>query len=166
MSEQDALQLGRWLLNRRQQIAKRVSRPVPEGNSHSAVCDLTTKEDHVMVAFHEKAEFVRLEDFIHLAEQGKDVQLHLELRRQAIKQKVHQGEMEQGEGETNAYLLIGDYNFRMEGDRYRVSKIYVLGSAEEPADVAQLNSHIANERLKMDYQRLAGAGIILAAKYF
>jgi hypothetical protein len=119
-----------------------------------------------MVAFHKKADFARLEEFIHFAEQGKDVQLHAELRRQAIKQKVHHGEMEQGEGEIHAYLLIVDYNFRMEGERYQVSKIYMLGSAEEPAEVARLNFDIANERLKMDYQRLAGAGIALSAKYF
>ena len=119
-----------------------------------------------MVAFHEKAEFARLEDFIHLAEQGGDVQLQVELRRQAIKQKVHHGETEHGEGEINAYLLIGDYTFRMEGDRYKVSKIYMLGSAEEPAEAARLNSNIANERLKMDYQRLTGAGITFSAKYF
>jgi hypothetical protein len=119
-----------------------------------------------MVAFHGKAEFARLEDFIHLAEQGKDVRLQVELRRQAIKQKVHHGETEQGEGEISAYLLIGEYNFRMEGDRYRVSKIYMLGSAEESAEAARLNSNIANERLRMDYQRLTGAGITLSAKYF
>jgi len=119
-----------------------------------------------MVAFHGKAEFARLEDFIHLAEQGKDVQVQIELRRQAIKQKVHHGETEHGEGEIDAYLLIGDYAFRMEGDRYKVSKIYMLGSAEEPAEGARLNSNIANERLKMDYQRLTGAGITFSAKHF
>jgi hypothetical protein len=119
-----------------------------------------------MVAFHEKAEFARLEDFIQLAEQGRDVQLQVELRRQAIKQKVHHGEAAHGEGEISAYLLIGEYNFRMEGDRYKVSKIYMLGSAEESAEAARLNSNIANERLKMDYQRLTGAGITFSAKYF
>ena len=41
----------------------------------------------------------------------------------------------------------------------------------EKADFARLedfihHSNIANERLKMDYQRLAGAGIALLAKYF
>jgi hypothetical protein len=119
-----------------------------------------------MVAFYERAEFARLEDFVHLAEQGKDVQLQVELRRQAIKQKVHHGETEHEEREIDSYLLIGEYHFRMEGDRYKVSKIYTLGSAEEPAEAAQLSSNIANERLKMDYQRLAGAGIALSAKYF
>jgi hypothetical protein len=137
-----------------------------KGNNHSTVCDLTIKEDYVMIAFHEKAEFARLEDFIHLAEQGKDVQVQIELRRQSIKQKVHHGETEHGEGEIDAYLLIGDYAFRMEGDRYKVSKIYMLGSAEESADAARLNFNIANERLNMDYQRLTAAGITLSAKYF
>jgi hypothetical protein len=119
-----------------------------------------------MTALIEKGKPVRLEDFIALAGGGKDIDVEIELGKQSIKQKAHPGATEERRDEVDAYLLMGDYTFKVEGDSWKVSKVYMMGFAEESLDVARLNKSIANDRLKMDYKRLQGPNVGLEPKYF
>lgn len=112
------------------------------------------------------AELVRIEDFIALAKEGKQVTASIELKKQLVSQKVHPEETEGMKGEIDMYLLIGNYSFTVGGKTNTVSKIYVYGSTEESLNDAKINKSIANERLKMDYKRLLDAKITLEEKYF
>ncbi len=112
------------------------------------------------------AEFLRIEDFIALAKEGKDVTLDIDLRRQLVSQKVHPGDTEEMKGEIDMYLLIADYHFTVGNWKKTVSKIYVSGTVEESLNDAKINKSIANERLKMDYKRLSDARISFEEKYF
>ncbi len=119
-----------------------------------------------MTALIEKGKPVRLEDFIALAKGGKNVQAEIELNKQSIKQKAHPDETEDRRDEVDAYLLMGDYTFKVEEESWNVSKVYMMGFVGESLDAASLNKNIANDRLKMDYQRLKGTNVKLEAKYF
>ncbi len=119
-----------------------------------------------MTARIEKGKPVRLEDFIVLAREGKKVQAEVELSKQGIQQKSHPDVTEERRSEVDAYLLMGDYTFKLEGESWKVSKVYMMGFAHESLDTARLNKNIANDRLKMDYQRLKSANIQFEAKYF
>ena len=112
------------------------------------------------------AELVRIEDFIALAKEGKQVNASIELRKQLVSQKVHPEETEGMKGEIDMYLLIANYSFTTGGKTRTVSKIYVYGSSEETLNDVKINKSIANERLKMDYKRLQDTKIILEEKYF
>lgn len=114
----------------------------------------------------EKGKFVRLEDFIFLAKEGKNVRVEIELRKQLAKQKVHPEETEEMKGEIDTCLLIGDYTFRVEGEVQNVSKVYMFGFLEEFLSATKTDKNIANERLKMDYRRLKDANIPVEEKYF
>lgn len=119
-----------------------------------------------MVEVSEKGELLRIEDFIALAKEGKDVNVEVNLRKQIVSQKVHPGDTEEMKGEIDMYLLVGDYTFSVGNWKKLVSKIYVYGSIEESLNDAKINKSIANERLKMDYKRLQDAKITFEEKYF
>jgi hypothetical protein len=108
----------------------------------------------------EKGELIRLEDFIALAKEGKEVQLTVSLRKQLVQQKFHPEQTEEKKGEIDMYLLIADYSFQGAGKKGKVSKIYVSGTVGEPLNATKQNTYIANARLKMDYMRLREVDII------
>ena len=112
------------------------------------------------------AELVRIEDFIAIAREGKQVNASIELRKHLVSEKVHPGATEEMKGEVDMYLLFGDYTFAVGKDVKKVSKIYMYGSSEESLNDSKVNKSIANERLKMDYKRLSDAKIIFEEKYF
>lgn len=112
------------------------------------------------------AELVRIEDFIALAKEGKQVNASIELRKQLVSQKVHPGETEDMKSEMDMYLLLGDYTFRVGNEEKLVSKVYMYGSSEESLNDAKINKSIADERLKMDYKRMQDANITFEEKYF
>jgi hypothetical protein len=112
------------------------------------------------------ADFVRIEDFIALAKEGKQVNASIELRKKFVSEKVHPGTFDQIKSEVDMYLLFGDYTFSIGKDITKVSKIYMYGSSEESLNEANVNKSIANARLKMDYKRLRDAKIILEEKFF
>jgi len=112
------------------------------------------------------AEILRIEDFIALAKEGKDVKAEINLRKELIAQKLHPGDSEEMKGEVDMYLLLADYIFSVGNWKKPVSKIYVYGSSEESLNDAKINKSIANERLKMDYKRLQDAKIFFEEKYF
>ena len=108
----------------------------------------------------------RIEDFIDLAKEGKDVHVEIELEKQVVAQKVHPGNTEDMKREIDMYLLIGAYTFSVGKDVKQVSKVYVYGSLDEPPGVFLANTNIANARLKADYRRLKDANIKVEEKYF
>lgn len=109
---------------------------------------------------------VRLEDLIALAKAGKKCSGTVTLRKQGVKQKVHPEETEERKDEIDSYLLIGDYGFDVDGEKFEVSKVYVMGFGEESLDMARANKNVANERLKTDLQRLKDAHIKLETEHF
>jgi hypothetical protein len=113
-----------------------------------------------------KTGFVRLEEYIDLAREGKKVSVEVGLRKDTVTQKVHPEETETMSREMSMYLLIGDFIFKVDGEERKVSKVYMYGSAEESLDAARIDRHIANQRLKMDYQRLKDVKIEVEEKYF
>ena len=119
-----------------------------------------------MVPIFEQDELVMLEDFIRLAKEGEDVQVTIELRKQNLPVKVHPAHTEEGKGETESYLLIGDYTCRVREEVREVPKVYIFGSADESLHAAKLHKSIANERLKRDYNRLREAKIKVEEKFF
>jgi hypothetical protein len=119
-----------------------------------------------MVEVSGKGELLRIEDFIALAKEGKDVKVTIELRKQPVSQKVHPGDTEELKGELDMYLLFGDYTFKIGSWEKVVSKIYMYGSTGEPLNDTKINKSIANERLKIDYQRLKDVNIHVEEKYF
>jgi len=111
-------------------------------------------------------EFGRIEDFIALAREGKDVNAEVELRKQILTQKGYPGDTGNMKSEIDMYLLIGVYTFRTGNEIRHVSKVYVYGVLEETPGVFWVNVNIANARLKMDYQRLKDVKITFEEKYF
>lgn len=109
---------------------------------------------------------IRLEDVIALAKAGKKCSGTVTLKKQGIKQKVHPEETEERKDEMDSYLLIGDYSFDVDAEKFQVSKVYVIGFGEESLDTARANRNIANGRLKMDFQRLKDAHIKFETEYF
>ncbi|SPQ00238.1 hypothetical protein NBG4_20044 [Candidatus Sulfobium mesophilum] len=119
-----------------------------------------------MARVSELDDYRRIEDFIALANKGVKVELEIELKKQLVTQKVPQGVTEDMRDEMDMYMLTGDYIFKVGNDKKLVSKVYVFGSSEEPRDVINVNLHIANARLKMDYQRMKDTKIAFGEKYF
>ena len=119
-----------------------------------------------MVEVSGKSELLRIEDFIALAKEGKDVNVTIDLRKQPVSQKIHPGDTEELKGEIDMYLLFGDYTFKIGGWKKVVSKVYMYGSTGESLNDTRINMSIANERLKLDYQRLKDVNIHFEEKYF
>jgi len=67
---------------------------------------------------------------------------------------------------TDMYFLMGDFNFDAVGETTTISKVYILGPVEESDEEEQERKKVANERLKMDYQRLKDANIAFEEQYF
>jgi len=114
----------------------------------------------------EKGEMLRLEDFMSLAREGKDVKLSVSLSKQTFAQKVHPGDTEEMRAELDMYMLLADYSFNVGSWVKKVSKIYVAGAVGEPLNAGRQNVHVANERLRMDYKRLKEAYIKFEEQYF
>jgi hypothetical protein len=108
----------------------------------------------------------RIEDFIALARKGKTVTAMIDVKKQLVTQKVHPDATEEMKDEIIMYLLIADYTFKVGKDVAKVSKVYLYGSAEASLSHATIDKSIANERLKMDYQRLKKAHIKFEETYF
>jgi hypothetical protein len=119
-----------------------------------------------MVGRNEKGELARIEDFIILAREARDVKVAVDLKKQLVTQKVHPGHNEDMKSEIDMYLLIAHYTFRSGKEVNQVSKVYMFASSEESPDALKVNTTIANARLEMDYQRLRDAKITFEKKYF
>ena len=111
--------------------------------------------------------FDRLEDFISLAKQGKQIQVLIDLKNKIVTPAVdpHQ-KPEDAKGNNNMYLFIGEYSFTVAGETHKVSKVYAFGTFIHSRDSFEQNMHFANERLKIDYKRLKEVKIEFEEKYF
>jgi hypothetical protein len=114
----------------------------------------------------ERTEVFRLEHFIALAKKGQHIEASIDLKKHIITKKFHIEETESMKGETEMYLLQAEYNFKVEGEVKKVSKIYIFGTSEESIMTTHQNVLFANERLKMDYERLNNAHITFEERYF
>ena len=109
----------------------------------------------------------RLEDFIELAKAGNQIHLNVNLRREIIKQMIHPDESDNMRVEQDMYLLMADFvSPDVEVEGLRVSKVYALSSINADEIEEKTTRYIANERLKMDYQRLRKADILFEEKFF
>jgi hypothetical protein len=114
-----------------------------------------------------KGELGRIEDFIALAKEGKDVKVTINLKKQLVTQKVPPGDTGDLKREIDMYLFMAiytfsaKYNFGAEKQVNQISKVYMLAFSEESPDNLKINTAIANARLKMDYQRLKDENITL-----
>jgi hypothetical protein len=113
-----------------------------------------------------KSELVRIEDFISLAKEGTDVKVTVDLRQEFVSQKMHRGDKEELKSAIDTYLLLGDFTFEIGEWEKMVSKVYMYGSTGESLNDAKKNKTIANERLRLDYQRLKNINIHFEEKYF
>ncbi len=111
-------------------------------------------------------ELPRIEDFIQLANEGKEVKVIVNLGKQTVLQRVHPNETTGCEDTVQMYLLSADYTFRAGDLEKVVSKPYIYASSEETLSDSRINKNIANDRLKQDYRRLKSANIEFEEKYF
>ena len=119
-----------------------------------------------MVEVSGKSELLRIEDFIALAKEGKDVSVKIDLRQEFVSQKVHPADTEELKGAIDMYLLFGDFTFRIGSWKKVISKVYMHGSTGESLSDTKISKSIANERLKLDYRRLKDVNIHFEEKYF
>jgi hypothetical protein len=108
----------------------------------------------------------RLEDFIALAKEGKDICASVDLIKRIVTQTLNPEETEDTKSNSDMYLLVGEYNFNVAGELQKVIKSYVFGTFAQSKDIMAQNIRVANERLRMDYDRLRKAHIIFEEKYF
>ncbi|MHA2219872.1 MAG: hypothetical protein ACXADW_23175 [Candidatus Hodarchaeales archaeon] len=128
-----------------------------------------------MSGVFEKGKLVRLEDFIVLANEGKDVHMDIKLREELVIRKVDAQEKVEKKDELHMFLLLADYTFKIDGEIHTVTKVYNFGSTLEKNDDEQFVDEalydeslkdIANHRLTADYERLRKANIKFLPKYF
>jgi hypothetical protein len=109
----------------------------------------------------------RLEDLIGLAISRNKGQFKVNLRKEIVKERILPEESDNLKVERDWYLLMADFSIVGLGDKRRiVTKVYAFGDADETDMEEQVIRIIANERLKMDYQRLRDAGIEYEEKFF
>jgi hypothetical protein len=108
----------------------------------------------------------RLEHFIALAKEGKDIYASVNLIKKIVTPTVHPEETEDTKSNSDMYLLLGEYNFAVAGEIQKVFKSYAFGTFAQSKDSMAQNIFVANERLKIDYQRLRKARIMFEEKYF
>jgi hypothetical protein len=109
--------------------------------------------------------FGRLEDFIEMAKTGATVSASIDLQKQFVMPKIHPDDNEM-KGESAMYLLSAIFTFKYGNEERKVSKVYLLGSAEEASEDSRVHKNITNARLKEDYKRLKKAKISIEEIYF
>jgi hypothetical protein len=108
----------------------------------------------------------RLENFISLTRKGEKVDLTITLNKQIFTRKFDPYTMGDSEDEIDMYMLSADYLFVVAGETKEVTKYYVSGIEGESLVATKDNISIANERLKMDYDRLKKAKIVFLEKFW
>ena len=109
----------------------------------------------------------RLEDLIALAISRNKGQFEVILRKEIVKQDILPEEADKQKARKNWYLLIADFALVGSGGVIRtVTKVYAFGDINETGAEEKVIRSIANERLKMDYQRFRDARIEYQEKLF
>ncbi len=114
----------------------------------------------------ETGEAGRLEDLISLAKDGHLVEASAELKRHIVTPKGHPDHIAHDKNETEMYILLAEFNFKAASEFRKVAKIYAFGTLEEPIDSTEQNLRFADERLRIDYERLRDANIAIEEVYF
>jgi hypothetical protein len=114
----------------------------------------------------EQRMFNRLEDFISIAREGEKVDLTVVLNKQIFTRNFDPYTMGDPEDEIDMYILSANYVFVVGGKTNEVTKFYVSGIEGESLIATKNNISIANERLKMDYERLRKARIVFLEKFW
>ena len=121
---------------------------------------MTTKES-------KKGYMERLEDLIALAISRNKGQFEPKLRKEIVKQDTLAEEADKQKAVKNWYLLMADFALTGSGGEIRtVTKVYAFGDINESGAEEEVIRSIANERLKLDYQRFRDAGIEYLEKRF
>jgi hypothetical protein len=101
-----------------------------------------------------------IETYLKMAEAGQEIGLDVKLHKEIIKQSLLTNEADNLRIEKDVYLLIADYIPKASAkDLQIVSKVYAFGSINNTEIEEKTTRLIANERLKIDYDRLRSAGI-------
>ena len=109
----------------------------------------------------------RLEDLIALAISRNKGQFEVKLCKETVKQDTLPEEANKQKPGKNWYLLMADIALKGSGGEIRtVTKVYAFGDINETGAEEKVIRSIANERLKMDYQRFRDAGIEYQEKHF
>jgi hypothetical protein len=109
----------------------------------------------------------RLEDLIALAISRNKGQFEVSLRKETVKQDTLPEEADIQKTRKNWYLLMADFALTGSGgDIHTVTKVYAFGDINESGAEEKVIRSIANERLKMDYQRFRDAGIEYQENFF
>jgi hypothetical protein len=109
--------------------------------------------------------FGRLEDFIEMAKTGVTVNVSIDLQKQFVMPKINPDDNEM-KGESEMYLLSAIFTFKYGNEERKVSKVYLMGSADEASEDSRVHKNITNARLKEDYKRLIKAKISIEEIYF
>ena len=109
----------------------------------------------------------RLEDLIALAISRNKGQFEVNLRKEIVKQDTPPEVSDKQKTRKNWYLLMADFSLVGSGAEIRkVTKVYAFGDINETGAEEKVIRSIADERLKMDYQRFRDAGIECLGKFF
>jgi hypothetical protein len=109
----------------------------------------------------------RLEDLIALAISRNKGQFEVNLRKEIVKQDALPEKADIQKARKNWYLLMADFALVGSGGQIRtVTKVYSFGDINETGAEEKMIRSIANERLKMDYQRFRDARIECQEKFF
>lgn len=119
-----------------------------------------------MSAATDYSEYGRLQDFIAFAKTGAKIKASVVLSRQLVANKVHPGSHEERKSEVDMFLYTAVFSFRIGNEDRNVSKVYMVSSTEERADQLNIDTSIANQRLKVDYERLKAVGIGIEERLF
>ncbi len=106
----------------------------------------------------------RLEDFIKISLSGKTVRIEVKIYQKIISPVSRSEPTDDTNIATNMCLLMAD--FRSVGGPEMVTKVYAICPMNENEVDAKTTRQLANQRLKMDYDRLKEANIIFQEKYF
>lgn len=110
----------------------------------------------------------RLDDFIKRAQSGKSVQLEIKTHRDIVKHVSQSESTDDINVESDMALLMADFKMVpvTPGDPKMVSKVYAIGNINASEPDAKTTSHVANQRLRMDYARLKAANINFEETFF
>lgn len=114
----------------------------------------------------EKHYISRLEDVIRIANEGKRVDMEVELNKLPMIQEMYPREAGETTHNISTYLLIAYFNFKIDVQSYKFSKVYMFSTTDESLVTTEMNKDTANARLQMDYKRLRDANIHFQEKFF
>jgi hypothetical protein len=110
----------------------------------------------------------RLDDFLELAQTGQTVQLRIAVYQRLIKQVSQSGATDDIDIEMDMRLLMADFMpiSAAQDKPAMVTKVYAICPVNESEIEAKTTRHIANERLRVDFDRLRDGNVQFEETYF